>query len=155
MKGRIGNIVIAGTLLLFTLAFLLLGRFYWHYRPTVIMFPELAGTLTIITAAWLLIRSCLVPVTVLAEEGEPISPGDNPRAGLGRRLAWLAGVFPLVYVFGILIGLLLFGLAYTTYHRLSWIQRLIVLAVIFGFVYVGFYLLLGVPLPIRPLWMRF
>lgn len=154
MKGRIGNVLIAGSLLLFTLSFLLLGRFYWHYRPTVIMFPDLAGILTIGTAAWLLIRSLVIPVAVLAEEGEPISAGDNPRAGLGRRLAWLAAVFPVVYVLGVLIGLLLVGLAYTTYHRLSWVQRLIVLAVIFAFIYVGFYLLLGVPLPIRPLWMR-
>jgi hypothetical protein len=154
MKGRIGNLVIAAVLLTFTLTLLLLAQFYWDYESNVIMFPWMAGTLIIGGAVWLLIRSWLTPVDVLAGEGESLGESDDPRAGLIKRLFWMASVYPLSYVFGMIIGLLVFTISYTSYHRLPWWQRVFAAVIVFVVVYVGFYKLLGVALPISPFWMR-
>ena len=154
LKGRLGNLVLPSILLLSTATLLLLGEFYWDYRPGVIMFPWMAGGLLIISAVWLVIRALTVPVETLSREGESLGESDDPRASLARRLAWMASVYPLCYLLGLVAGLLLFALAYTSYHRLPWWQRLLSAAVVFIIVYVGFYTLLGVSLPIEPLWMR-
>jgi hypothetical protein len=154
MKGRVGNLIIAAALLLFTASFLLLGEYHWGYESSVIMFPWMAGTLVIICAVWLLVRSYLVSVTVLTGEQESIGESDDPRSSLGKRLAWMASVYPLSYVFGIIAGLLIFTVAYTSYHRLPWWQRVVATVVVFVFIYIGFYKMLGVALPVTPLWMR-
>jgi hypothetical protein len=66
----------------------------------------------------------------------------------------MASVYPLCYALGMIIGLILFALAYTSFHRLPWWQRLVSAAAVFVIVYIGFYELLGVSLPISPMWMR-
>lgn len=155
LKGRLGNLLIPIILLLFVAGFLLLGEYYWDYPANVIMFPLVVGTLTIISAIWLIVRALIVPVEVLAGEGESVGESDDPRAGLLKRLLWIAGVYPLCYLLGLIPGLMLFSLGYTSYHRLPWSQRLMTAAIVFALVYIGFYKLLGVSsLPIAPLWMR-
>ena len=154
MKGRIGNIISAVILLLFPLVLLLLAEFRWDYRANVIMFPWMAGGLLMLGSVWLLIRALLVPVDELAGEGESIGESDDPRSSLTKRLLWMASVYPLCYTLGIIGGLVLFALAYTSYHRLPWWQRLLSAAIVFIVVYVGFYTLLQVSLPITPIWMR-
>ena len=154
LKGRTGELLIPLLLLLFSITLLLLGEFYWEYRPSVIMFPWMAGGLVIISSVWLLIRALAVPVETLSREGESLGVSEDPRASLIKRLGWMAAVYPLCYVLGMIAGLLVFTLAYTSYHRLPWWQRLIAATVVFCIVYIGFYTLLGVSLPINPLWMR-
>lgn len=155
LKGRAGNLLIPVGLLLFVAGFLLFGEFYWGYAANVIMFPLVVGTLAIISAIWLIIRSLVVPVDVLAAEGESIGESDDPRGSLPRRLVWIASIYPLCYFLGLITGLVLFSLGYTSYHRLPWSQRLITVAIVFALIYIGFYKLLGVSsLPIAPLWMR-
>ncbi|MGY8814820.1 MAG: tripartite tricarboxylate transporter TctB family protein [Gammaproteobacteria bacterium] len=154
MKGRIGNISIAAILLLFPLVLLLLGQFHWDYRPNVIMFPWMTGALVMFTAIWLFIRSLLVPVDELDKEGEVVGTSDDPRTSLIKRLLWMISVYPLCYALGLIIGLILFTLAYTSYHRLPWWQRMLSAFIVFVIVYIGFYTLLGVSLPINPVWMR-
>ena len=70
-------------------------------------------------------------------------------------MIWVGSVYPLGYLLGLVPGLMIFTLGYTSYHRLPWSQRLIATAIVFALVYIGFYKLLGVSsLPIAPLWMR-
>ena len=154
MKGRIGNIVIAVIFVVFPLTLLLLGQFVWEYRTNVILFPWLAGILLMLSSLWLAVRGFVVPIEVLEKEGESIGHSDDPRASLVKRLLWMAVVYPVCYVLGILSGLMLFALAYTSYHRLPWWQRILAIVIVFTIVYVGFYVLLGVPLPIAPVWSR-
>ena len=154
MKGRVGNLLVAAILVLFTATMLLLGAYYWDYQPNVIMFPRMAGVIVIISAIWLSVRACVAPVEVLTKEGESIGESNDDRSSLPKRLAWMASVYPLGYIFGLILGLLLFTIAYTSYHRLPWWQRLLAAAVVFVVVYIGFYKLLGVSLPISPFWMR-
>lgn len=155
LKGRLGNVLVPGVLLLFIAGFLLLGQYHWDYATSVILFPLVVGMLAIISAIWLMVRALVVPVDVLSGEGESIGEADDPRCSLMKRLAWVASVYPLGYLLGLVPGLVLFTLGYTSYHRLPWSQRLIAAAVVFALVYIGFYKLLGVSsLPIAPLWMR-
>ena len=154
MKGRTGNILIAVIFFLFPLALLLMGQFIWEYRTNVILFPWMVGALIMASSLWLLLRAILVPVDVLKQEGESIGQSDDPRASLLKRLLWMASVYPVCYVLGILSGLLVFTLAYTSYHRLPWWQRILAMVIVFAIVYVGFYTLLGVSLPIEPVWSR-
>lgn len=155
LQGRLGNLLIPTALLLFVAVFLLLGKFYWDYPSSVIMFPVVVGTLAMGSALWLIIRSLIVPVNILAEEGESVSENEDPRCSLPKRLLWIASVYPLCYLLGLIAGLVLFSLAYTSYHRLPMIQRVITAVIIFALIYIGFYKLLGVSsLPIAPLWMR-
>lgn len=154
LNGRLGDLITATVLLLFTASFLLLGVYHWAYVSSVIMFPWMAGTLVIVCAVWLLIRSSVVSIDVLKAEQESIGDSNDPRSSLGKRLAWMASVYPLCYVSGMIAGLLIFTLAYTSYHRLPWWQRVVACAVVFLFIYVGFYKLLGVALPVSPMWMR-
>lgn len=154
MNLRIGNLIMASILILFPLVLLLLAQFLWDYRANVIMFPWMAGGLVIITSIWLGIRSLMLPVDVLANERESIGESEDPRSSLIKRLLWMASVYPLCYVFGMITGLLVFALAYTSYHRLPWWQRLLSAAIVFAVVYIGFYTLLGVSIPIEPFWIR-
>lgn len=155
LKGRVGNLLIPVVLLLFIAGFLLLGKYYWDYPASVIMFPTVVGGLTIAAAVWLIVRSLVVPVGVLAEEGESIGESDDPRSSLLKRVLWMVTIYPVCYLLGLIPGLVLFSLGYTSYHRLPWAQRLITAVIIFALIYIGFYKLLGVTsLPIAPLWMR-
>jgi hypothetical protein len=132
---------------------LLLGMFWWGYSSTVIFFPLLVGSFLILCSLWLFFRSLMAPEKELTDESEDFAEGDA-RSSMIKRIIWLSLIFPISYVFGYVIGLVAFGLAYTVYQGLPWWQSLITSAVILGVVYFGFYLLLGVPLPINPLWMR-
>jgi hypothetical protein len=154
MQGRIGNLITAALLLLFPLVLLLLAEFRWEYRANVIMFPWMAGAFLMLSSIWLLVRGMITPVSELAREGESIGKSDDPRSSLIKRLLWMASVYPLCYTLGMIAGLILFTLAYTSYHRLPWWQRLLSAAIVFIIVYVGFYTLLGVALPVNPIWMR-
>ena len=155
LKGRTGNLLIPVILFLFVAGFLLLGKYHWDYATSVILFPLVVGSLAMISAIWLIVRALVVPVEGLASEGEKIEEGDDPRCILWKRVAWIASVYPLSYFLGLIPGLVLFTLGYTSYHRLPWSQRLIAATVVFAFVYIGFYKVLGVSsLPIAPLWMR-
>lgn len=155
MKGRLGNLLIPFVLLLFVASFLLLGKYYWDYPANVILFPVVVGTIAIGSAIWLIVRSLLVPLHVLTEEGESVGQSDDPRSTRMKRLLWIASVYPLCYLLGMIAGLVLFSLAYTSYHRLPWVQRVITVVIIFSLIYIGFYKLLGVSsLPIAPVWMR-
>jgi hypothetical protein len=154
MNMRIGNLVITAILILFPLVLLLLAQFSWDYRTNVIMFPWVAGGLLIFTSLCLMVRAAITSVDVLAKEGESIGESDNPKSSLAKRLLWMASVYPLCYILGMITGLLLFTLAYTSYHRLPWWQRLFSASIVFVIVYIGFYILLGVSLPIEPYWMR-
>ena len=154
MNIRIGNVIMAAILILFPLVLLLLAQFVWDYRANVIMFPWMAGGLVILTSLWLLIRAVITPVEDLAKEGESIGVSDDSRSSLLKRLLWMASVYPLCYVLGMITGLLLFTLAYTSYQQLPWWQRVLSATVVFAIVYIGFFILLGVSLPIEPYWMR-
>jgi len=154
MKGRLGNIVIAIIFFMFPLVLLLMGQFAWEYRTNVILFPWMAGALLMLSTLWLLARAFIAPVDILEKEGESIGFNDDPRSSLTKRLLWMASVYPVCYILGLLMGLMLFTLAYTSYHRLPWWQRMLSVSIVFIIVYIGFYTLLGVSLPIEPLWTR-
>jgi hypothetical protein len=155
LTGRLGNFLVPAALLLFVTGLLVLGLYHWDYPSNVIMFPLVIGTLIVFCTIWLFIRALTAPVDVLSAEGEPMGKSEDPRCGLMQRLMWVAGVYPLVYVLGFMPGMMLYTLAYTSYHRLPWPQRLIAAAIVFVLVYICFYKLMGVTsLPITPLWMR-
>ncbi len=155
LKGRLANLLMPGVLLLFIAGFLLLGKYHWNYPNSVILFPAVVGTLAMISAVWLFIRALIVPIAVLSGEGSSIGESEDPRCSLLKRMIWVGSVYPLGYLLGLVPGLMIFTLGYTSYHRLPWSQRLIATAIVFALVYIGFYKLLGVSsLPIAPLWMR-
>ena len=114
----------------------------------------MVGILLISCSVWLLIQGLISPIDKLRQEGELIGESDDPRSSLTKRLFWMASVYPVCHTLGMILGLMLFALAYTSYHRLPWWQRILSALIIFTIVYVGFYKLLGVTLPINPLWMR-
>ncbi len=153
MTSRQGNVLSAGLLLLFTSTMLILGAVHWEYPSKVIIFPALVGILALLCAGWLLVRCRIASDGELENECQPFAQG-NHRCSLAKRVLWLITVFPLGYFFGFVIGLIGFTLAYTSYHGLPWWQRLLTSATVFAFVYIGFYKLLGVPLPIDPVWLR-
>jgi hypothetical protein len=154
MSGRIGNLIVALILLVFPAVLLLLAEFYWDYAPNVILFPLITGCLLLLCAIWLAVRALVVPVDVLSAEGESVGVTDDPRASLLKRILWMAVVYPLCYFMGMIAGLITLSVVYTSYHRLPWWQRLLSAVIVFMIVYVGFYKLLGVSLPVSPLWMR-
>ena len=152
---RFGNLVCALAVSLFVGGFLYMGAGPWGYSGRVMFFPALAGSFALGAGVWLALRSMLVSRDILVSEGESLeaSAGEGG-SGMAGRLAWLASVLPAVHVLGYLPGLMLFALAYTSSHRLPWWQRLVAVAVVFTAVYPGFHAILGVPLPVWPLWMR-
>ncbi len=154
-KGRIANLAIPAVLLVFVSTFLILGKYHWDYPVSVILFPLVVGTLVILCAVWLMIRSAVTPLETLSAEGESIGESHDPRTSLLKRILWVGSVYPLSYVLGLIAGLMLFTIVYTSYHRLPWSQRLMATSIVFALIYIGFYKLLGVSgLPIAPLWMR-
>ncbi len=153
MTCRQGNFFSAAILFLFSSTILLMATFYWGYSTKVLQFPVMAGSLLAICAIWLAIRSFTAPEKELDDESELFSEG-NRRCSLLKRALWLCTIFPLSYVLGFIAGLLAFSFAYTSYHGLPWWQRILTGFLIFAVVYIGFYKLLGVPLPIEPMWMR-
>ena len=106
------------------------------------------------SAIWLMIRGLVVPLDKLTQEGESVGQSDDHRSSLVKRLLWMASVYPVCYTLGMISGLMLFSLAYTSYHRLPWWQRLLSALIVFAIVYIGFYKLLGVALPMNPIWIR-
>lgn len=153
MTSRQGNLLIAWLLLLFTSTMLILGAVYWKYTTKVIVFPAVVGTLVLLCAGWLIFRCSTASEGELEKECQPFEQGDH-RCSLSKRVLWLGSVFPLGYLFGFVIGLIALTLAYTSYHGLPWWQRVLTSATVFSFVYIGFYKVLGVPLPIDPVWLR-
>lgn len=153
MTCRLGNLLSAAVLVIFSLTMLSLAIFRWAYSSNVLQFPLMAGSLLILCSIWLGIRSFTAPELELVKESEVFTEG-NRRCSMLKRTLWLSVIFPLGYVFGYVFGLIAFSLAYTSYHGLPWWQRLITGFIIFAVVYIGFYELLGVPLPVEPMWMR-
>lgn len=153
MNCRLGNLFSAIVLGLFAATMLALALFRWNYSSTVIFFPLLAGSFLILCALWLIFRSITASELDLVKESESFAEGDA-RSSMLKRVLWLGLIFPISYVFGYVIGLMAFSLAYTIYQRLPWWQILITSLIILGVVYVGFYTMLGVPLPIKPIWLR-
>jgi tripartite tricarboxylate transporter TctB family protein len=153
MTCRQGNFFSAAFLFLFASTMLLLAIFQWEYSTKVLQFPVLSGSLLVLCAIWLAIRSFTATEKELDDESELFSEG-NRRCSLLKRALWLSALFPLGYVFGFVVGLLSFSFAYTSYHGLPWWQRILTGFLIFAVVYIGFNELLGVPLPIEPMWMR-
>ncbi len=132
-------------ILAFTASMLALGYFHYHYSWTSFAFPLGAGAVVIALCA----AEMLVP---FRNPEASQADADVPALSL-RSLLWLFALAPFLWAFGFVVGAALYLLVSLRGHAFSWrasvITALVSLLVSWGLVIK----VLGVQLPIKPLWM--
>jgi hypothetical protein len=133
-------------LVAFTGAMLALGYFHYHYSWTSFAFPLIAGLVVIVLCAGEMLGLLRHPETVA-------QPADQMPAVPIRSLLWLFALGPFLWAFGFVFGAALYLLISMRGHAFSWraaiMTALVSLLVSWGLVIE----VLGVQLPIRPVWM--
>ena len=123
----------------FTAAMLALGYFHYHYSWTSFAFPFGAGLVVI--------ALCAAEIFIA-----PRNPVEVPAVPI-RSLLWLFALAPFLWAFGFVFGAALYLLVSLRGHAFSWrasiATALVSLLVSWGLVIE----VLGVQLPIRPLWL--
>ena len=132
-------------LLGFTAAMLALGYFHYHYAWVTFSFPLAAGLVVI--------ALCAAELFALARNGEATqSSADMPGLPV-RSLVWLLALAPFLWAFGFVFGSALYLLASLRGHAFSWraalLTALVSVLVSWGLVIK----VLGVQLPLAPLWL--
>lgn len=135
-----------------TVGFCLLGWLAYDYSTVVLRLPVMvtAAMLVLISArAVALLRGPAPGVEAVA------APHSQPelKDGWVKAVLWLLAVLPAVVLLGYPLGLGLYVLAFVRLHGHGWRTAVAVGAAISGLSYLGFALLLSVPLPLVPLWM--
>jgi len=133
-------------ILAFTASMLALGYFHYHYSWTSFAFPLGAGVVIIALCASEILGTLRHPVA----DAERLA--NMPALPL-RSILWLFALAPFLWAFGFVVGAALYLLISLRGHAFSWrasiITALLSLLVSWGLVIK----VLGVQLPIRPLWM--
>jgi hypothetical protein len=129
----------------FALVFVLLGVGYFEYDITVLRFPALVTGAILILTGWLWTGwRRRGSVTVDKEDLQPTVTS----------LAWIAVAIPAVLLLGFGCGLPLFTAVYLRVHKASWTLSLALAAGVFAVAVVLFGIVLRVPLPLWPLFIR-
>ena len=141
-----GEAVFPALILAFTAAMLALGYFHYQYSWTAFAFPLAAGLVVSLLCAFEIAAILRRPGTRAPRAA------DTPSLSLAG-LAWLFALAAFLYALGFVFGAALYLLVCLRGNHFSW--RLSVgTAVVSLFVNWGLFVkVLGVQLPIRPLWM--
>lgn len=126
-----------------------LGVFVYDYSATVLRFPLLSGILVCVLC---ILRLAQAAATAWrARTAAPPSPaGTARRWPQAARALWILAVIPATYLFGYLIGLPLYVLAYMRAHGESWATAAGGAALCLAVVYGVFMKFLAVPVPVHP-----
>lgn len=127
---------------LFVTVFLLLGGFVYHYSWTAFQFPLFVG---IIVLALCALDAALGGRYTRDAEAETVSLRDTVLT-----LGWIVAIVPVVFALGYGIGIPAYIATYLLAHGFGWRLSAIVAAGAFLVVYVGFAILLNVPVPLWP-----
>ena len=146
-------------IMVFVLIFLGLGLFHYEYRWSIMRFPLTIGLAVVLF--------CAVSLAVEARaafghaDGGEAPPRDEeaPHGGVDFRrdragMIWSLAILPAIFICGYVIGLPLYVLVYLKTHGQGWVQSGVYFLATLAVVYLGFYKLLGVPLPLMPLGLR-
>jgi hypothetical protein len=139
-----GAIVFPALTLAFTTAMLAVGYFHYHYSWTAFAFPFAAGV-----ALCLL---CAFEIAALPRRHAAGAPGAADPLSLAG-MAWLFALAGFLYAFGFIFGAALYLFVCLKGNRFSWRLSLgtAIASLLIGW---GLFVkVLGVQLPITPLWM--
>lgn len=141
-----GVVLFPALLLAFAAAMLAIGHFHYHYSWTAFVFPLAAGLALSLLCA-------LEIATILRRRGAraPGAAGPPPLSLAG--IAWLFALAPFLYLFGFIFGAALYLLVCLRGNGFSWRLSLGTAAVALLAGWGLFVKVLGVQLPIAPLWM--
>lgn len=133
-------------ILAFTAAMLAVGYLYYDYSWTSFAFPLAAGLVVCLL--------CLFEIVAILRRPGAMAPraADTPALSLAG-LAWLFALAPFLYAFGFVFGAALYLLVCLRANKFSW-RLSVSTAVLALLVSWGLFVsILGVQLPIKPLWM--
>lgn len=141
-----GQIVFPSLIFGFTAAMLALGYFHYQYSWTAFAFPFSAGLAVCILCV-------LEIVTAVSGQGKRASDAGEPPPVSVAGVAWLFALGAFLYAFGFVFGAALYLLVCLRGNGFSW--RLSVGAAIVTLIVAWgiFIKVLGVQLPLIPLWM--
>lgn len=126
----------------FIAVFLWLGLTCWAYDRQVIVFPLIVGIPTVLLCLYLATRATTVA------RGMPRAPADNGRMrGDFANFLWLVAVLPVMAVFGLSMGAVVYLIVFLKLRGENWFLSLGLAAGFMFFVYVIFVLTLKVSLP--------
>jgi hypothetical protein len=142
-------------LAVFVIGFLTLGLFHYGYSFALLRFPLLAGgAVGVLVAAQIFVLRRSEP----AETAEAVGPGlterftGPARAATLLRICWLFSIVPLVFLCGYPWGLAIYLLCFLRSTRASWTLALAMAAASLLLSFGLFIEVLGVSLPVTPLW---
>jgi hypothetical protein len=141
-----GAAIFPALILAFTAAMLALGYFHYQYSWTTFSFPLGAGVILCLLCALELASALRHP------EADAQRLQEMPALSL-RSLAWLFALAPFLWAFGFVFGAALYLLVSLRGNAFSWRASIATAA---GWLLVSWGLiikLLGVQLPIAPLWI--
>lgn len=136
-------------LIAFVLFVLGAGIFYYKYPMPVMRFPYLVGGFLLIMATWHLWRT--LTGRRLADEGDLENPTTENLGEFARTSLWLLAILPAIWIFGYLIGIPIYLMAYFKAHGQSWWLSTLLSAAALAVTYFVFMKFLGVNLPITPI----
>jgi len=138
--------VFPSLILAFTAAMLAVGHFHYEYSWTAFAFPFAAGLVVCLLCAFEI-------ATVLRPRGARASRAADPSRLSLAGVAWMFALAAFLYIFGFVVGAALYLLVCLKGNDFSW--RLSgVMAVVSLFATWGIFIkVLGVQLPLKPLWM--
>jgi Tripartite tricarboxylate transporter TctB family len=132
--------------LAFTLVMLAVGYFHYHYSWTAFAFPLAAGVALCLLCAFEI-------ATLLRRRGGSAPGPDAPPPVSLAGMAWLFALAGFLYAFGFIVGAALYLLVCLRGNGFAWRLSLgtAVASLLIGW---GLFVkLLGVQLPVTPLWM--
>ncbi|MEQ9811932.1 MAG: hypothetical protein RLO50_04065 [Azospirillaceae bacterium] len=150
--------------------FLILGAWYYAYNWSVFAFPLVLGLLAIALAGMRMVKMLGAPAAedeadtdgTEAPAQSPVqSPVQSPIAAPAlfegaawAQLGWLIAMLIVSYLLGFLAGPALVVAAYLKVHRFGWLAIVLMIAGTLAITYLGFTVVLQVPLPLEPFWSR-
>jgi Tripartite tricarboxylate transporter TctB family len=153
------SVIFTALIMAFVLLFVGLGLFYYHYKWSIMRFPLAIGLAVVLFGA----VSLAVEVrAVIAQRRQgAVKPSEAEvlpgRANFRRDftgMAWALASLPTIIVCGYIAGLPLYTFIYFKAHGRGWGETIAYSLATFAVVYLGFYKLLGVPLPVTPFDLR-
>jgi len=141
-----GHIVFPSMIFAFTAVMLALGYFHYHYSWTAFAFPFSAGLAVCVL--------CAFEIANAVRGRGTAAPGDSspPPVSLAG-VAWLFALGVFLYAFGFVFGAALYLLVCLRGNGFSWRLSVSTAVVTLGVAWGIFIKVLGVQLPLVPLWI--
>ncbi|HSM19043.1 MAG TPA: tripartite tricarboxylate transporter TctB family protein [Hyphomicrobiales bacterium] len=153
------SVIFTALIAAFVLFFLGLGLFHYEYRWQIMRFPLAVGTAIVLFCIASIAAEIRGARARAGGGGAPPAEEDlaGPRMNLRRDatgMVWMLAILPTIFLFGYVAGLPLYVFVYLKTHGQGWLASAIYAAATLAVVYLGFYKLLSVPLPVMPLEFR-